>query len=76
MRRGRASLAHRLTSKLLDLRHSLESDLAGLIGGGIAVDERAFPELLVHGINCAHELGIPWLGEQVGLMLLLGSQGG
>ena len=61
-------------SKLLHLRHPLEGDLAGLIGRGIAVDQRAFAEFLVHGIDGAHELRVPGLVEQVRLMLLLGSQ--
>ncbi len=52
-----------LSSKLLHLRHPLEGDLAGLIGGRISVDHGAFPELLVHGVNGLHQLGVLRLGE-------------
>ena len=64
----------KLTSKFLHLRHPLERDLAGMIWRGISIDERTFPEFLVHGINGLNKFGVPGLLEQVRLMFLLGSE--
>ena len=58
--------------ELLHLRNSLESDLAGLIGGRSTVDNRTFAKLRVHFINGHHQPSVARLVEQVRLMGLLG----
>ncbi len=63
-----------MRSKLLYLGQSLEDDLAGLIGCGVPIGERAFAEFLVHFVDGAHELRVVRLVEQIGLMLFLGGQ--
>jgi hypothetical protein len=59
--------------KLFHLRHSLERDLAGLIGRGLAVHKRALPEFLIHG-DRPHQLGVAGLVEEFLLMLFAGNK--
>jgi hypothetical protein len=68
----RNSHAPRNVQKLLRFRPSLERDLAGLIGRGIRIDERAVAELLVHFIVGTHELRVLGPIKQVKLARFLG----